>query len=91
MQKSGRLLFLGLAALLVAASGLGQSAPKKRMRGTPQPAKAVAKALPNTYGTDIVSYYRIGAAEFTAMEIGADSQTDYLVRPAGRHLPPLRN
>jgi hypothetical protein len=76
MRKSRKLLFLGVAALLVAASGFGQSVPKKRMKGTPQPLKAVAKALPDTYGTTDVSYYRIGAPEFTAMEIGIDSQTD---------------
>ncbi len=78
MRRIGSLLVIGIAALLVASVGEAQNAPKKRatralnlqMKTTPP------KTRPNTYGTSAVSYYRIGAAEFTPIEAGIDDQTD---------------
>jgi hypothetical protein len=78
MRKLGNLWVVGIAAFLLAATGIAQDAPKKAITQANPPLKtSVAKSRPNTYGTAAASYYRISASEFTGMEVpGADSWTD---------------
>lgn len=78
MRKLGSLWVVGIAAFLLAATGIAQDAPKKSMKGAEQPLKtSLPKSRPSTYGTTVTSYYRIGAAEFTGMKVpGFDIWTD---------------
>lgn len=62
----------------VAGIAMAQDVPSKVRvwKALNQPLKAV-EAAPNTYGTDSVSYYRMGGSEFTPLDIpGADDYSD---------------
>jgi len=83
MRQSTRFVAFGLAALLCAVTAT--AADSKKRAEKPQPAaKASARMSPETYGTTADSYYRMGAAEFTGMEVaGVDSWTDVWYSTSG--------
>ena len=84
MQKLARLAALGVAAAFLCAAA-ATAADSKKGAAKPQPAaKASGKMSRETYGTTAESYYRMGAAEFTGMEVaGVDSWTDVWYSTAG--------
>jgi len=71
-----------LLAIVVAAalemSALAQEAPNAGKPKRPAlPAQILKDQIPNTYGTSHSSFYRMGASEFTPMEVpGADNYSD---------------
>jgi S-layer family protein len=63
-------LVAAMTAFLLAGALIAQDSPKKVVKASPSPAKAVdGKMAPRTYGTTHQTYYRISAAEFTGMQV----------------------
>ncbi len=82
-MRRTRLLALWTTALIVSATGLSQEmkapAPSKLVRKA-----ATTKIRPETYGTTATSYTRIGASEFTGIQVpGNDNWDDVYSHGAG--------
>ena len=75
----------GIVAFLLGSTLVAEDAPKKVVRLSAQPMKAVdGKMAPRTFGTTHQSYYRISAAEFTGMQVtGFDTWNDVWYSTAG--------
>jgi len=78
-MKISRIVSIAMLFAATAGVAVAQDAPSKmgsRPALKPQPMKAVQN-LPDTYGTTDTSYYRMGASEFTPIDVpGIDDYTD---------------
>ena len=76
MEKTHSLAILGMVAFLVSTSGLSQETANSSVTPKLVLKEAGSKTRPSTYGTTAISYYRIGASEFTGIQVPGNDDWD---------------